>query len=302
MRTPLNLVYATDARGVLGLAASAWSVLKHLPADRPVNVWILEQDLSWRQRLSVSETVRAARQKVAVAFVPIPESWFSGLLRSKSVPRAAYARLAIGEVLPEWVSRCLYLDIDTVCTTSVEPLFEVDLSGFIVAAVTNSNDASEGAAQFARLGIEETRYFNSGVLVCDLKAWRQARLGARTLEFARAAGSKLVLWDQDALNAELSGEWLQLPGHWNRWASSGEPLDGCIIHYTLTPKPWHPDYIGPGKQLFWSSVDETAFKGVRPWNPLGVGTAVRKVRAKIPYAPTVARLMREAARRVFRDR
>jgi lipopolysaccharide biosynthesis glycosyltransferase len=160
-------------------------------------------------------------------------------------------------------------------------------------AILNSSSAEEGARQFHRLGIEGNRYFNSGVLVCDLTAWRTRRVGERALAFARSAGNRLVLWDQDALNATLVGDWLELPEKWNRWASSVGPLEDCIIHFTMSPKPWHADYRGRGGDLFWSLVDETAFRGTRPWNPFGLGSTIRRLRARVPYAPTVGRVLRE---------
>lgn len=297
MAPAINLVYATDARGVLGLAVSSWSAVLHLPEDRPVNVWVLEQELRWDQRLRIAETLRSTDRRVATFFIPIHGNRFRHLLRSKSVPHIAYARLVMGEVLPPSVERCVYLDIDTACTTSLEPLHDMDLSGMILGAVPDSTSEDEGRKQFARLGIQGSRYFNSGVMVCDLAAWRQADLGRRALEFAQAAGSRLVLWDQDALNAVLNGTWATLPSRWNRWASSGLPLEDCIVHYTMNPKPWHANYRGRGGALFLEFLDQTAFRGTRPWNPLGLGAAAGRLRALMPYPPTVLRLLRDTLRR-----
>lgn len=301
MPTALNLVYATDGRGALGLAVSASSAIAHLPYERPLNIWVLEDKLNWKQRVGIADSVRCAGRSVAISFIPLRGEQFQDLLRSKAVPHTAYARLVMGQVLPLEVKRCVYLDIDTLCQTSIEPLHDIDLSGATVGAILNSSSAEEGAKQFHRLGIEGSRYFNSGVLVCDLEAWRTHRVGERALAFARSAGSKLVLWDQDALNATLVGDWLELPERWNRWASSSGPLEDCIIHFTMSPKPWHADYRGRGGDLFWSLVDETAFRGTRPWNPFGLGSTIRRLRARIPYAPTVGRVLRETISTALRS-
>lgn len=288
----VNIVYATDARGVVGLAASSWSAVRGITPGRPVNIWILEQGLGWTQRAAIANTLRR-RDNVRVWFVPIPDDRLTGLLSSKTVPRTTYARLVMGDLLPETVKRCVYLDIDTICLTSVEPLHDRDLSGRVLGAVLNGGSAEDGMRQFRRLGIDGSRYLNGGVLTCDLNAWRDQNIGARALEFARSAGSKLVLWDQDALNAVLLGEWVELDERWNRWASSGRPLNGCIVHYTLSPKPWHADYRGRGSNEFWSALDQTEFAGWRPWNPFGLGAMVRRIRSRIPHGPTVVRIMKE---------
>jgi lipopolysaccharide biosynthesis glycosyltransferase len=288
----VNIVYATDARGVVGLAASSWSAVRGITAERPVNIWILERGLGWNQRTVIANTLRR-RDNVRVWFVPVPDAWFVGLLTSKTVPRTAYSRLLMGDLLPENVERCVYLDIDTVCLTSVEPLHDHELSGRVLGAVLNGGEEGDGIRQFRRLGIEGSRYLNSGVLTCDLNAWRDRNVGKRALEFARSAGSDLVLHDQDALNAVLLGDWVELAERWNRWAASGRPLDGCIVHYTMSPKPWHADYRGRGSKEFWTALDQTACAGWRPWNPLGLGSLVRRIRSRIPHGPTVARIMRK---------
>ena len=292
-KEPLNLVYATDSRGVLGLAVSGWSVLKHLPPEREVNFWILEEGLKQSERLKVAATFRAPDRHVTVSFMPIPEGLFDGLLRSKTVPLVAYARLVMGEMLPSNVARCVYMDIDTVCLTSLAPLHDIDLSGSVIGAVPNSSSLADSEEQFQRLGIEGRRYFNSGVLVCDLLSWRERNVTQESLAFARASGSRLILYDQDTLNVVLRDLWVDLPDRWNRWAASGSPLQDCIVHYTMSPKPWHVDYRGRGRDIFWGLLDETAFRGHRPFNPLGLGRVARWVRSRVPYGPTVWRTIRQ---------
>jgi lipopolysaccharide biosynthesis glycosyltransferase len=292
----INVVYATDCKGALGCAVSGRSILEQLPATRSVTFWILDWNVSAADRNRIADTLRGTLHHAAVSFVPIDSSKFSGLLHSKRIPPVAYARLLLGDVLPRRVEKCLYMDIDTVCTANVEELFDADMDGAVVGAVLNG-DGSECAKNFRRLGVRGDRYFGSGVLLCDLKRWRAEEVGEKALNFAREAGDILIMHDQDALNAILKDSWLELPERWNRWAVSQGSQADCIVHYTTSPKPWDADYNGPGAGLFFEYVDKTAFEGFRPWNPGGLGSAFSRYRRRMPYLPTVIRIARKHLRR-----
>lgn len=295
----LNVVYATDRRGLVGLAASALSLAQHVPPTRPLSFWILDQGLTWKERSLVAADLRGPRPAVTVSFVPLSPDWFSGFIHSRSIPRVAYARLLLGDLLPDSVARCLYLDVDTVCLGNVEDLHDLDLGGLPAAAVPNASSGGDGRVEFQRLGVEGSGYFNSGVLVCDLARWREERIGEAAIAFVRQAGSRLIMHDQDALNVVLRGRWKSLPDSWNRWAVHTASGETRILHYTMSPKPWHADYRGPERDRYVALLKQTSLAHRLPRNPLGLTALGRRVRARLPYLPTVLRMLRERVNRWF---
>ena len=63
-----------------------------------------------------------------------------------------------------------------------------------------------GAAGWESLCLDPTTpYFNSGVMVIDVGAWRAARMSQRVLEFVVTHHAALDLADQDAMNAVIRG-------------------------------------------------------------------------------------------------
>jgi len=90
-------------------------------------------------------------------------------------------------------------------------------------------------------------YFNAGVLIIDLDSWRRAHVGERALSFI--AQYRPALMDQDALNAVVSGQWLELDPMWNTityWFRSRSRQRrysallrrARIVHYAGHRKPW----------------------------------------------------------------
>ncbi len=86
---------------------------------------------------------------------------------------------------------------------SLEPLWQLDLRGHYVAAVTNVFPPAY-TERAAELGLpDRDAYFNAGVLLMNLELMRADRASAALLDYGVAHASELVLRDQDALNVVL---------------------------------------------------------------------------------------------------
>ncbi|MHC5828967.1 MAG: glycosyltransferase family 8 protein, partial [Nostoc sp.] len=74
-----------------------------------------------------------------------------------------------------------------------------------------------GLINYQELGISpESKYFNSGVLVMNLKKWREDQIFEKVIEYL-TINKQYVRWhDQDALNAILAGKWGELEPGWNQ--------------------------------------------------------------------------------------
>ena len=94
-------------------------------------------------------------------------------------------------------------------------LFRINLQGFPVAAVGDCYISGQDFAERWGLAPSDLGYFNSGVLLIDLKQVREGRLFTKALAFIVEHGSALRFTDQDALNYVFWNRWLRLPMRWN---------------------------------------------------------------------------------------
>ena len=164
-RSAVNLFYTVDDRFVPQLGAAICSVCENnREADRIV---------FYAGVLEVTQTHQAQLQELAsrygreIVFLPIDHlrerMGFS--FDSLGWNEVVVARLLVDRLLPESVSRVLYLDADTLVIGSLRELWETDLEGCPLGMV------AEPTANHARkkdLGLENMSYFNSGVLLIDL--------------------------------------------------------------------------------------------------------------------------------------
>lgn len=211
----------------------------------------------------------------SVAFHDAAESAARGLPAMGDISNVMWYRLALPELLPG-TDRLLYLDCDTLVLGALAPLWEIELGGAAIGAVTNVFPPYL-VHRPDDLGIRRHEYFNSGVLLMDLAVWRAQKLGERILQSARAEPGRLVFPDQDALNAELHASWYPLHPRWNCqngifYFGTAEDLLGAvpaadararpmIIHFEGRDlaKPWHYLSTHPYRQAYFDHRAQT------PW-------------------------------------
>lgn len=159
--------------------------------------------------------------------------------------RAIYYRLFIPLIIPKEIEKIIYLDTDTIVISDLEDLYDKETGSFPVgAALDNQMDIRP------ELGIySKGAYFNSGVLLIDIKLWKSKNVTEKTVKFlAKNGGEKIRFGDQDALNFILKNNWYLLDQKWNvmrvdipKLPQKGYELflkDKIVIHYNDRFKPW----------------------------------------------------------------
>ena len=212
-----------------------------------------------------------------------------------------YLRFWADELMPGR-RRVLYLDPDTIITSAIEELWETDMRGNVLAAVPIPN-SSRPATHGMPPG---SRFFNAGVLLFDLDAWRERACRDRCLDYLRRNPECALDGDQDVLNLALIGEWLPLDYAWNVINPFYRPSHDLklsatvvarvralpkIIHFNGSNKPWFYLDTHPRKAEYLQNLAETDW---RDWKPPDF-TVTNRVRKGVGrYVPHWAKLRGEA--------
>ena len=164
--------------------------------------------------------------------------------------------------------RVPYLDTDTLIANSILPLFSLDMKGKAVGAVTQNYPYAKESIK--RLNYDENKgYFNSGVLLIDLKQRRENNVMKQSIDYCVKNIEHLSLFDQDALNVIFQDNKCELPLCYNiipanlnsDYYYTPEHLDEIkeavyrpvIIHYAASA-PWYMDEYQYSMCYLW---DET---------------------------------------------
>ncbi|WP_455654254.1 glycosyltransferase family 8 protein [Phascolarctobacterium sp.] len=196
------------------------------------------------------------------------------------ITQAMYYRYLFADMLPETVTRLIYMDADIICKGDILPLWQLDLQGKVLAA---ARDYGEDRS-CDRIGLKNGRYFNSGVLLMDLKQWRQQKLTQKLFQWLEQVGGTKILWgDQDALNGVIDGEFTELPKKYNgiviNNTTLNENLELVIVHYIDYVKPWHIYYVDSNaKELYWQYVKKSLWSDLKPQDGKTVQTVMMTAR------------------------
>ena len=265
----LNILCATDDYYVPYCGVMLTSLFDS-NSDKDVNVFvIIDKPLSKAnknrfQRLS-------ARYGQTIEYVMIDKN---RLLRfpTKGMDYwsiAMYYRIFAEELLPKELDRVLYLDCDIIVRGSLSPLWDIDMTDKAVGVVPDIFTFYDDC--YKRLQYpQDAGYFNSGVLLMNLKYWRQNKICQQCLNYLCKNYERLFANDQDVLNAVLWNRKMQLPIKYNYQVQflkdyfyhqeiptlQKEILqtkeNPIVIHYALPIKPWNILYYKmPYKCIWW---------------------------------------------------
>lgn len=193
------------------------------------------------------------------------------------------ARLLMAGLLPDEVDKVLYLDADTVVRRSLRALWDEHPVRGILSMVM---EPTASRARRASLGIERFPYFNSGVLLVDLKKWRKNGVESSILDYCSKNGDSLVASDQDAINVVLAGKIDAIPPKYNasnifsyypyrflhrlmpEFSDEEECVEArdnpVIVHYLGEERPWRKGNTHAYRSEYEKYLSKTPFSGTLP--------------------------------------
>lgn len=261
---------ASDQRYAPGLFCAACTLLLHLDPNASVALHVLDDGILEATWNRFSTLVGRLHPSVHLVRLPIAGLLPDGLPPHRTGSVATYARLLLPSLLG--VDRVIYLDVDLLVARDISALWTTDLQGCFAAAAPDAgirvlrNDWPWPVPEGVDLS---TPYFNAGVMVMDLEAWRREQIPGKTLDMIRSAPDRCRYWDQTALNRTLLGKIRYVDQAWNcaswLWERLGCEPSGYMIHY-LGGAPWLSYHESGGHLLFRKVM---VVLGERSWQNAG---------------------------------
>lgn len=266
---PVVIGCAADGGYALPLAVMLRSVAARLDPSLAIEVYAVDAGLGADDRARVAASLGSRGR---VHWVAPRRDAFAGLPLWGRMSIATYDKLAIARWLPESVERVLWLDADLLVLTDLAELWRTPLGDAVAGATQDARvptfGSRFGVAAHAALGLAaDDKYFNAGVMLIDLRAWRAADVEGRALAYLRENRRRVYFWDQEALNVALARRWIELAPRWNWSPITGrddDPPAPGILHFSGNLKPWRYDGRGSMHASYYCELDGTAWAGFRP--------------------------------------
>lgn len=289
MNKIINVIYSSDDNYAQHMGISIYSLLENNKDDfEEVNIYIIENNISIQNKEKL-ESIENEFNNLKIYWIQF-EKYLEKLNLNMSWPISisAYARLFVSSMLPETVNKILYLDCDMIINGSLSELWNYPLNDKIMGVVQDPVNNQTKAA----VGLSHNeKYFNSGMLLIDIYAWRNANIEAKIEAFINEKNGNVIHHDQGVLNGVLKNDVVFVPLKYNvmtiqyfmkrdKWLkyfkneaeyySEEEYIEAkenpVIIHYTpsFTSRPWVSNCKHPLKCYYYNYLNKTQWSDFIP--------------------------------------
>lgn len=170
-----------------------------------LTIYLVDNGISAENRLHLQHMVQEHGREII--FVPQPD--LTARLKTElNIGRwhiSTFFRLFLCSILPDSVHRCIFLDSDTLVRHSLRDLWEMELGEHIAAAV---NDCRSDDYKTELGAPASGTYTNNGVLLIDLKQWRERDVENAFLDYIASRNGNITYVDQGVFNGVLGGSGL----------------------------------------------------------------------------------------------
>lgn len=282
----MNVAYHSSDSFAPVLAVSMVSIMENNKGMDNITFYVLEKQMSEASKQKLTQMVAAYNRKLVLIPMPDMQKDFNfpiARVRKKWI-LDSYCRLFLGSILPNDVERVLYLDCDTLCHGDLFDFWNMNIGNNYCGAVTDA----VGEHYYELFDMNKTsRYCNSGMVLFDLKRWREDKMEDKVADYVRSKNGFVFFMEQSVMNIVLQDRIKILHPKYNtytlisalsnqelRWLRHCKRLyckeeleearkDPRLIHLTnlflVKGRPWLEGNNHPYKEIFMS------YRTLTPW-------------------------------------
>ncbi len=257
MQEKMNIVLAMNSKFVMPSMVCMTSVLEN--NKTPIDFYILYSKLHDTEIEAMETLVKSYGDNYSLTPIKINETYFREC-PTFGRSQESYFRLLIQDVLPSNLDRCLYLDGDTIVQKPLDDFynthFEEGKALLVCEDISEILFYHKEMNQILDVPLEY-QYFNTGVLLFDLKYFRKNFSAKIFLNYVRDNPSKLKFIDQNVINALCydiaqfvnSSTYNYLEIFVNPILINDTMEKAVVVHFSL--KPWKYNYYGVNGRYWW---------------------------------------------------
>ena len=276
----MNILLTANSHYLCAIKTVIYSLREH--TRQPIEIYLLYNQMSARDLDDLKEYVQNKCSASLVSYY-VKENFFESLQMEDHFSPIIYYRLIAQKLLPDTVSRILYLDVDVMLNGNIDGFYNIDFQGKGIVACENFDDSSEYKE---RLGLKKTsHYVNAGVILFNMDYVRKMVPEDAVIGCIRKYSGIMKWYDQDILNILYEDSMICCRDRRYNFQTGCSPdkiqgfkesLENAkIIHFTGSLKPWMKGYMGNAGgryyKLLWRSgskgkaVELSVYNTLRRW-------------------------------------
>lgn len=244
----MNVVFAINKSYITQLGTCLTSILENNQKEF-FKFYILHSELTEQNYLQIYSLKRKYNNFNIILIKIDKESVKNLKINIDYISKETYYRYFIANLLDE--DKCLYLDADTIVKGNIVELYNTDISNYCCAGCRDLY--IETIDYKKQVGLDNDLYINAGVILFNLKKFRQENYVQKLLDNNLMLQDKIQFQDQDVINITFKNNIKEVSSIYNFCSSnmhdeSNSLLQAIILHYTGAIKPWDKNYKGKCKE------------------------------------------------------
>lgn len=262
----INLLFSIDDSFVDQMKTTLFSIYQNADHSHQFTVYVLQKNL-----LKQTNIIQEFCRRWEMEYIPLvigEDPLFEQAPVSSRYPETIYYRLMVHKYLPESIDKVLYLDADILCINDFSELYKLDLKEHLYAAASHKKltNVTKMINQVRLKNYETEGYYNSGVLLVNVKKVRDEVHPNDIFYFIKENQYNLLLPDQDILNGLYGNQILPIPDEvynydvrknatydtisMGEWDLDWVTHNSVFLHFCGKEKPWEEKYRGRYASLY----------------------------------------------------
>lgn len=283
MDNKIQVVFITDNNYLVNTAVAIISLYENKSENSEYDVYLIITDDVENEGINKIKII--SRDDFVIHIVKSPYSVDDFKLDETYVSPAAINKFYLADILSE-LDKVIYIDGDVIINGDLKKLYDIELNEEYAAVVRDI--LAENKLHIIKILQSNLKfYFNSGMMLLNLKKIRQDDLAQKLIKYKKYGINQFM--DQDALNICFNGNVKYLSCEYNYMITMEKYFDGefinkeyglaldnteidrlsgaKIIHMTGGEKPWK-EYVTYATELFMKYYKKCPFAEDNLFNPI----------------------------------
>ncbi len=296
----MHVAYASDDNYAPYAGVSMLSLLENNCDIEEIVIHILDDQISDESKRILEELVSRYHREICYWDTSIFQQKLKEQITVPTKSLSLYTRLFLPSILPKKITRVIYIDCDSIITSSLKELWETDIGDCDIAGVLDVGTI----AHKTNVGLNAyDPYFNSGMLLIDLGKWRDRNMEQQFLDFIEQYQGNVCHHDQGIINGVCRAKFIlhprynamtpfftmsykqlvayyRLSGYYSEREIIEARNDPAFVHLTpgLVHRPWVKGSFHPLKKAYKKYQDQT------PWAGLTVAPKYSELRSWLKWS------------------
>lgn len=275
----LNVAYSSDDNYAKYMGISILSLLENNKDDfEKINIYIIDNNISKNNKEKLMEII--SNYNACIIYLEF-NKLATNLKTDNKFFISSFGRIFLSNI--EEIDKIVYLDCDSMITSSLMDLWNINIDNYYLAGVQDT----VFKYYITSIGLKENfRYINAGFLLINLRKWRKDDITTKCIEFIDSFNGSVPHHDQGTINAVCNKKIYLLPPKYNMqspmflytanqikkineyefYYEQAELEDGrknpIFVHFTagFYNRPWFSNCTHPLKERYLEYYNKSPWK------------------------------------------